>query len=373
MKIETFKLERTQSLYENLVDYNLTESDVHPFSLNELLTPDQIAQVLDQSLGYPQTNGIPELRSRIAALYPPADHDNVIVTNGSSEANYLTIWSLLNPGDELIFMVPNFMQIHGLAQSFGITVKKWALKQDLNWEPDVNELESLISPRTKMISVCNPNNPTGHIMSETTMDAIVALAQKNDLWLHCDEIYRGAEISKPETPTFYGKYNKVLISSGLSKAYALQGLRLGWLVGPKEVIYEAWRFSDYTTIACSMLSMQVAKMALEPQKRLEILGRNRAVLGINLHIISNFVAKHADLFSFVSPEAGGMVFIKYSFPMNSTELSDQFREEKSVFIVAGDCFGMDGYIRIGIGAPAEYLEKGLELFEEFLREHNILR
>ncbi len=371
MKIEIFKLERNQSLYENLVKYNLTESDVHPYSIRELLSKDQIEELLDLPMGYPQTNGIIPLRKNIAIMYPKAEIDNILVTNGSSEANFLTIWSLLNPGDELLFMVPNFMQIWGLARSFDITVKLFSLRQDLGWEPDFDQISGLITEKTKMISICNPNNPTGHIMDEESRNRIVDIAEKNDLWLHCDEIYRGAEFSGKEVSTFYGTYNKVLISSGLSKAYALQGTRLGWLVGPKGFIERAWEFSDYTTISSSMLSQKIAAYVLDPNLRKQVLDRNRKVLIDNLETLTEWVQSHGTLFEFIPPQAGGMVFIKYNFDMNSTMLTDKLRKEKSVFVVAGDWFGMDGYIRIGIGTPPEYLKKGLTLIDELLTELEI--
>ena len=371
MNFEIFKLERNQSLYENLVKYNLTESDVHPYSVRELLSQNQIDELLDTPMGYPQTNGIIPLRENISKMYPGAGIDNVLVTNGSSEANFLTIWSYLSKEDELLFMVPNFMQIWGLARAFGITVKTFSLHQKLGWEPDFDEISELITDKTKIISICNPNNPTGHIMSGESRNRFLEIAKKNDLWLHCDEIYRGAELSGDEISSFYGMYDKVLISSGLSKAYALQGTRLGWLVGPKEFIGRAWEYSDYTTISSSMLSQKIATYVLDPNMRKQVLDRNRKVLKDNLNTLTKWVQSQDDLFEFIPPEAGGMVFLKYNFDMNSTELSDKLREQKSVFIVAGDWFGMDGYIRIGIGTPSEYLKKGLTLFDELLEDLKI--
>jgi len=181
MKIENFELERTQSLYENAVKYNLTESGIHPFTLEELLDKEEIEDLLSLRLGYGQTNGSLELREAISRLYPGADMDNILVTNGSAEANFINIWCNLDAGDELLLMVPNYMQMWGIARAFGVTVKPFHLREELNWNPDLDELKSLITPRTKMIAVCNPNNPTGAVMSDEAMEEIPNGAQ-----LHAD-------------------------------------------------------------------------------------------------------------------------------------------------------------------------------------------
>ncbi len=368
MKIEEFKLERTQSLWENLVKYNLTESDVHPYSLKELLNEEQLDALLNMNLGYGQTNGSPELRETISKLYLNSDPDNILVTNGSAEANFLATWCLLEPGDEMIFMLPNYMQIQGLAKSFGAIVKFFHLKEELQWEPDIDELNGLVTSKTKIISVCNPNNPTGAVLSDKAREEIVKIAEDADAWIYGDEIYRGAELSGKETPSFWGLHDKVIVNGGLSKAYALQGLRLGWMVGPKKEIEKLWSYSDYTTITSNLISQYVANLALKPELRGEILSRNRDVLKDNLEHMKKWVQKHGDLFHFVAPKAGGMVFLRYNMSINSTELSIILREKKDVFVVPGDCFGMDNYIRIGIGARREYLLEGLDLIDELLKE-----
>jgi len=368
MKLEEFMLERTQSLWENTVKYNLTESGVHPYSLKELLNEDELEKILTMRLGYGQTNGPIELRKTISSLYPGADLDNVLVTNGSAEANFLTIWSLLEPNDELIFMLPNYMQIFGLARSFGVKIKPFHLKEELNWQPDIEELKSQITLKTKMIAICNPNNPTGAVLSKEAMKAIVDLSRKANVWLYVDEIYRGAELSGKETSTFLGQYEKVIVNGGLAKAYALQGLRIGWLVGPKKFIEKVWSYSDYTTIATNLISQRVTTLVLQPELRKKALSRNRKLLCGNLDTLVEWVKKHKDLFHFIPPQAGGMAFLRYNININSTELSTKLREEKDVFVVAGDCFGMDNYIRLGIGSEKKYFLAGLDLIDELLRE-----
>lgn len=371
MKIEIFELERRQSLWENVVEWNLTESGIHPYTLNELFDQKEIDNLTNLRLGYGQTNGSIELREGISKLYPNSDIDNILVTNGSAEANFISAWNLLEKDDEITLMLPNYMQIWGLARSFGCKITPLYLKEELNWQPDVRDLKNLVKPTTKMIIVCNPNNPTGSVLTQNAVNEIIKVAKENDAWIYSDEVYRGAEYDGDESATFWGSYDKVIIACGLSKAYALPGIRIGWLIGPKSFIADAWAYSDYTSITTGVLSNRIAKRALEPEMRNQILSRNRTYLQENLEIMKNWVKKHSNIFSFVPPTAAGIVFLKYNrdiLNLNSTDLTVKLRDMKGVLIVAGDCFGMDNYLRIGIGSEREYLENGLSLISEFLEE-----
>jgi len=366
MKIETFELERIQSLYENTVKYNLTESGIHPYNLKELLGEEEFENILSLRLGYGQTNGSIPLREAISRLYPGTKIENILVTNGSAEANYIITRSSLKKQDELIIMVPNYMQIWGIAKSMGVTVKPFHLREELKWGPDLDELKKQISPKTKMIAVCNPNNPTGAILSREEISEIVNIARTRGIWIYADEIYRGAELDGQETPRFHGIYDKVIINGGLSKAYGLPGLRIGWIAGPENKIEEAWAYHDYTSIATGILSNQIATYILQPETRIKILNRSRKILNANLTALMKWVTKHKKLFNLIPPKAGGMAFLKYHMNINSTELATILREEQSVFIIPGDCFGMDSYIRIGIGCELKYLLSGLKLIDEGL-------
>lgn len=368
MQIEVFELERVQSLWENRVEYNLTESGVHPYTLNELLDASDVAALTDVRLGYGQTNGSIALRERIAALYPGAGVDNVVVTNGSAEANFVAAWSTLDDGDEMVYMVPNYLQIRGISRAMGVSVRPLRLRAELGWQPDLAELDALTSERTKVIAACNPNNPTGMTLSGEAMSAMVAAAERSGAWLFVDEVYRGAELDGRDTESFWGRYDRVVITGGLSKAYALPGLRLGWLAGPEEFIEAAWARTDYTSIAPGILSDEVARHALSAPLRARILERNRSLLRENLIDLQTWMAKQPVDMTLTPPKAGGMAFVHYGHEINSTDLTTRLREQKSVLIVAGDCFGMDGYLRIGFGAEPEYLHRGLDRIGEFFSE-----
>jgi aspartate/methionine/tyrosine aminotransferase len=368
MNIKIFELERVQSLYENTVDFNLTESGFHPYTMSELLSREQIDELTTKTIGYGQTNGSVKLRKNISHLYKNTDIDNVLVTNGSSEANFIACHTLLDKSDELVMMLPNYMQIWGIAEEMGCTVKPFHLREEDHWKPDLDELRGHVSKNTKMIALCNPNNPTGYTLSHEEMEEIVNIANSVDTWIYSDEVYRGAELDGVTIDSFIGMYDKVLVNGGLSKAYALPGLRLGWLVGPEDLIADTWAYHDYTSIATGMMSQFIGEIALQTEKRKEILSRNRKMLNENLKTVKQWLDQFDGLFQYSDPKAGGMLFIKYKLDINSTELADWLRKEKSVFILAGDVYGMDNHFRIGIGEQKEYIIKGLERIKEALRE-----
>jgi hypothetical protein len=367
MKFPIFELERVQSLYENTVDINLTESGFHPFTLQELLTAEQLKLIENTVLGYGQTNGSVAVRERIAALYPGLDADNILVTNGSSEANFVACHTLLEPGDEIVMMVPNYMQIWGVAEELGAKPVAFYLREERGWAPDLDELRQVVSTRTKMITVCNPSNPTGNTLSRAEMAEIVEIAESVGAWVHADEVYRGAELDGEELPSFIGLSDRVMVSGGLSKAYALPGLRMGWLAGPAETISTSWAYHDYTSITAGILSHTIAEIVLAPENRGRVLDRSRSMLRENLQTTIDWVESCGDLLRFVPPKAGGMAFMHYDLDINSTELAEWLRREHGVFILAGDCYGMDHFFRIGIGAEKHMLRSGLERVREALR------
>jgi aspartate/methionine/tyrosine aminotransferase len=369
MRLDKFEMERMQSTWENRVKYNLSESSVHPMSARELM-PDPVflEQLLDTPLIYNQSNGTDELRTSIAAHYPGATLDHVEVTNGGSEANFVSIFSTLDPGDEAVIILPNYQQIWGMIRSFGMQVKEVRLREDLHWALDLAELEAATSPRTRMIIVCNPNNPTGAVLTAAEMDGIVKIAARSGAWLLCDEIYQGSERDGRMTPTFWGKYDRVIVTNGLSKAYGLPGLRIGWIVAPKDLIAKTWSYHDYTTIAPGTLSDCLARIALAPEGRMRCLERTRNICRQNFPLFRAWMEGHGSLFRMVEPKAGAIAYVHYDLAVNSTVIVERLLHEKSVLIVPGDHFGMDHYLRIGYGPQPEYLQEGLELLREVIED-----
>ena len=360
MKFEEFELERNQSLFEHEVDYNLSESGLHPLPLKSILTEDEQQELLETELIYGYTTGTPMLREKIADLYTGADFDNVLATSGSAEANFVAVMTLLEPGDELIYMVPNYLQIRGIARSFGITVKELPLREELGWQWDMKELESMISSKTKMIGVCHPNNPTGSIVSKENMGKIIDIASGNDCWILSDEVYRGAELNGIESPSFYGNYEKTIVNAGLSKAYRLPGLRIGWTVGPKDYIKKAWAFHDYTSISIAYHSDWVASRILDTKRRKQILDGTKQHLNQNMNTLVKWIDTCDGKLSLSPPQAGAIAFVRIKMDIPSQDLTYHIRDNFSVLLTAGKWFGLEGFLRFGYGPPNEYLLEALD-------------
>jgi hypothetical protein len=337
--------------------------------LKELIGEDVLKDLLNQRLGYIQTNGSEELRNLIAKMYPGAESFNILVTSGSIEANLLSILAMLNPGDEVAMMLPNYKQIWSVARGLGVEVKPFRLREGENkWQIDLDELKEVVTTRTKMIIICNPNNPTGAVLTEDELEEICHIADKVGAWVMADEIYRGAELERNMSPRLWGRYDRTLITAGLSKAYGLPGLRIGWIVGPTDRIEECWCYHDFTTICVSSLSDKIATIALNPSNFKKITDRTRKILRSNFPVLKDWIAEHSENLSLTDPEAGAIAFLKYNLKINSTELAERLRKQKSVLVVPGDHFGMDGYMRIGYGLEKDYLVAALSLIHELIYE-----
>ena len=366
-----FVMERMMSKFEQDVDFNLSESGVHPMRLGELVSdrPATLEDLLKTEINYPHVNGIPELRDSISQLYDNASPNNVFVTVGAIEANYISIRTLLDAGDEIVVMLPNYMQIWGVAKNHGLKVKTFHLVEEDDWAPDLDELESVVTPNTKMIAICNPNNPTGRILTEPEMDRIIACAEKVGAWILADEVYRGAtRVGDEENPSFYGRYDKVLAIGSTSKAYGLPGLRIGWITGPKDTLDDLWARHEYITISTTMLANKLAAMALSPEVRPRILARTRKYIRTGYPVLEKWVNDHPGTFTLRPPDAAAIVFMRYHMDINSTEFTERLRKEKSVLIVPGDHFGLDHFVRISFGLEPGYLASGLERIHELIVE-----
>ena len=369
MQIQAFELERWQSIWENKVELNISESGVLPLTTAELLGGEEmLRKILDVRQGYPQTNGSEELRSRIAQLYCGARAENVLVTCGGSEANFISTWALLEPGDEVAFMMPNYMQIAGLAQAFGATVKPLWLRKELGWSIDLDDLKRVVTPKTRIIAICNPNNPTGAVLDASSREGIVSAAAEVGAWILADEVYRGAEFEGPMTPSFWGSYERVISTAGLSKAYGLPGLRTGWIVGPTDMIERLWGYHDYTSIAPTVLTDRLASVALEPARRDWVLDRTRKILKENYPVVQHWLDSHADRFWHVRPKAGAIAWAALLGGGDSAHMAEDLRARKNVLVVPGEQLGMGSHLRFGYGGDVDHLRRALARLDEYLSE-----
>lgn len=368
MTFVAFELERWQSAWENRVHINLSESGVHPLSIRELLAlsggdPEQFEAL---RLGYSQSNGTDELRAAIASLYPGAAPDQVLVTVGSAEANFVSCWALIAPGDRVTIQTPAYLQTWGLAHNFGARVSTLPLREELGWEPDLDEIARAIPEGTKLVVVTNPNNPTGHILSPAARQAILARVRAVGAWLLADEVYQGAERDGRTTPSFWGQYERVLVTNGLSKAYGLPGLRLGWVVGPAELIESLWRRHDYTVIGPTPMSDWLARHALRARER--ILERTRRILDENYPVLARWLEGFGPLFQWHPPQAGAICLARYRHTTDAVDLVERIRAQHDILLVPGEHFGLAQHIRFGYGNPKPELEEALAALERPFRE-----
>ncbi|HKI95530.1 MAG TPA: aminotransferase class I/II-fold pyridoxal phosphate-dependent enzyme [Gemmatimonadales bacterium] len=354
-----FDLERWQSTWEHRVRINLSESGVHPLALDELLalagtSPDELLRL---RAGYGHSDGTPALRAAIAALYPDADPEQVVVTIGSAEANFVVMWSLVGRGDRVSVVTPTYMQSFGLAENFGATVTELPLVEALGWQPDLSRVDAAIPDGTKVVVVTNPNNPTGQVLSVEAREAILARASKVGAWILADEVYRGAEHAGPRTESLWGAYERVIVVGGLSKAYGLPGLRIGWILGSRAFRDAAVERHDYTVIGPGPITDWLAVKGLGVGD--QILKRTRGILTENYPVLSNWLDGFNGTFRWTRPQCGAICFVHYDFPIPSDDLVERVRKDHGILLVPGSQFQREHYLRLGFGNERAELEEAL--------------
>lgn len=361
MSFQNFDLEQYQSQFERTVEYNLADSSVQCMRLIELVDDAEAEELLHTNLFYPEVNGTALLRQRIAALYPGAMPENVLATVGASQANHMICSTLLKPGDEVVVISPGYRQVWGLAKNLGCRVKEVVLRPENQWKFDLDHLEALCTTETRLVSVVNPNNPTGTILSPEEMRRIVQICEKNHCWLHADEVYCGTELSaQTETPSFWGSYNKLICVNSLSKAYGLAGLRIGWAVAEPDVIEALWRRHEYAVIAASGPGMKLAEIALKRDKRQMLLRRQKKISRKGHAVLQDWIQSQKGAFSVVNPEATAIAFVRCHFDVPSVDLAEHIRKSRSVLIAPGSFLGAEHHLRMSVGYPEQTIKAALE-------------
>jgi len=241
------------------------------------------------------------------------------------------------------------------------------LHPERQWEPTPEEIRAAILPGTKLVVVTNPHNPTGHVLSDEMRRLIVARSAEVGAWLLADEVYQGAERNGPPTPSFWGGHERVIVVNGLSKAYGLPGLRIGWIVAPPALSADAWARHDYTTIGPSGASDHLAAAALEPRVREKLLERTRRILNSNYPVLEQWLKRFGDSFSWHPPLAGAICLVKYRQAVSALELVERVRAEHGVLLVPGDHFGLPNHIRFGYGEELHHFQEALAETERGLK------
>ncbi len=370
MRIDDFKLECYFGKYEFSAPYLLAQSDCESMSARELLAmePGAEEEYLNQNLGYTETWGDPELRDLIAGLYRNMERENILVFHGAQEAIFAYMNVMLEPGDHMIAMYPNYQSAYEVARSVpDCGLSMWRLHDDGNgWSIDFDELESLIRPETKLIAVNSPNNPTGFTFTNDQMSRLIEICGKHDLYLFSDEVYKGLELDGEPREWAADQYGKAVSLGVMSKAYGLAGIRVGWTASQdRELLDKLVRFKHYMSICDSGPSEFLAKAALKHGD--ELLERNRSIIRENIKTADAFFARHPEVFEVKTMECGPVAFHKLKLDMPVSEFCRLAVEKKGVLLLSGDVYEADGpYFRMGYGRKA--MGEGLAKLEEFLNE-----
>jgi len=272
--------------------------------------------------------------------------------------------ALVSAGDEVVVVMPNYMQVHGVAQGIGARVREVWLREERGWTIDLDALASVVNSKTRIICVCTPNNPTGQALSSRDVDEIVRIASRHGAWILADEVYRGAERDEKESASFAGRGERIVITGGLSKAYGLPGLRIGWLVAPAQTAQAALRLKDYTTIAPASVSEHLADIALE--RRPKLLERTRFLLNERWPTLEDWATRKSRQLHWTPPAAGAICFFSYQYPMDSMPLVDRLIRDYSTMVVPGVHFKTERHLRIGFGGPPHVLAAGLAALDRLL-------
>lgn len=366
MKIETFALERWMSTWEVKVEYDIAESGIFPMSTRELLDfepqaeRDQLlSKLLDLRLGYSEARGTRELRSIIAETYANTSPDEILVTTGAIEANFLLFNALLEAGDHVVAVYPAYQQLYAVARSIGCDVSLWKLEPDSGFQYDLDELKCLVTPKTKLIVINTPHNPTGAMLSSDQVKEIYALAESVDAIVLSDEAYRWLDLPGGDqfAPPTRDLGPRGISVGTISKPFGLPGLRIGWIAAPAEVIAKCWGMRDYVSLSPGKLNDALATLAFKHRDR--IVERTHAIVGENIPTAQKWFEEHADLVSWTPPRGGLLALMRYNLDQPSLHLSDKLAEDYSVMLAPGSAFGYEGYLRIGVGQNPPVFAEGL--------------
>jgi aspartate/methionine/tyrosine aminotransferase len=371
MHITPFGVEIWMNAYETTCAYNLAETCVHSLTMAELLSiagrnSDDLSAILPMQMTYGAIEGSARLRSAVTGLYARQTPENVVITHGTIGANALVHQALIGPGDRVVSIVPTYQQHTAIPASLGADVVELRLRAEDGYLPDLAALK-VLATGAKLITLTNPNNPTGALMGQAMLEEVAAIARAAGAWVLCDEVYRGTEqAGEAITPSMADIYEKGISTAGMSKAFSLAGLRLGWVCAPHEVLAAVSIHRDYNTISVGMLDDHFAAMALESADR--ILARSRGIVRQNLAILDAWVQATPGV-SYVRPEAGTTAMLAYGLEMTSREFCTRLLADTGVMFVPGDVFGMEGQVRIGYACATDVLKAGLERVGDWLARH----
>ena len=374
MFIKPFGIETWMNEFEDHCSYNLAETCIKSMTIGELIelsgqNADLVSEISEIAMTYGEIKGSERLRSNISSIYAHQKIENILVTHGAIGANSLVYNALIDPGDKVISIIPNYQQHYSIPESLGGNVSLLKLKPENSFLPDLNELRNMLSSNTKLISLTNPNNPTGSLIDGQLLEEIVTLAKTCGAYILCDEVYRGTnQAGAAYTSSIADLYDKGISTGSMSKAYSLAGLRLGWVATSSEILKLIFMHRDYNTISVGIINDYFASMALENKDKIAY--RNQHIIKENLNILDRWVKKENG-FSYIKPKGGTTALLKYEYAIPSRDFCIKILENTGVLFAPGGAMEMEGWIRIGYANDPEILTAGLEKVSEYLvRPHD---
>lgn len=351
-RIEDFALERYFARWEFAVSHQLSASDVEPYRMSELLglADDEARQRWERlALGYTESAGLPALREEIARLYTSVGPEHVLTFAGAEEGIFLTMHAALQPGDEAIVVTPVYQSLVSLPRAIGARVVEVPLREEDGWVLDPEAIARARSPRTRMIVINFPHNPTGAHIDATTQRRIVEIAEDAGALLFSDEVYRGLEYERGQQLAAGADVSAKALSLGvMSKSFALAGLRLGWVASHDTALLERiTRLRDYTTICSSAPSEILALIALRARET--VLERSRDIVRRNVAHANQFMAAHAEQIAWIPPRAGSVAFPRFH-AHDAIQVSERLARDGSTLLMPGSIFGAaPQHFRLGLG------------------------
>lgn len=370
MKIQPFMVEEWMNAHETRARYNIAETCVDSVSLAELF---QLTNTDGEAfwqnfrkkrLTYGDIEGAPEFRQGVCGLYRTLKVENIVPTHGASGANHHVFYSLIQPGDEVISIMPTYQQLYSIPESLGAKVKILNLTRENGYHVDLQALKELVTEHTRMICINNPNNPTGALLTEEELTGIVEIAGKVDAWVLCDEVYRHLTQRDEWCPSIADLYQKGISVASMSKVFSLAGLRLGWIAThDRNAIRSFLSHRDYNLISCGMLDEAIAGIALSGAEN--ILKRNGQIVRANLAILNQWVNTQPHV-SYVKPEAGTTALVYYDLDIPSRTFCEELFARTGAFVTPGECFELERCMRIGYACDTDTLKAGLAAMDEYI-------
>jgi aspartate/methionine/tyrosine aminotransferase len=368
VRFRDFKLERYFGRWEFSAKILLGSSDPESMRLPELLAladDDGRRRWENLWLGYTESEGLPQLREAIAAQFSSCGPDSVLVFSAPEEAVFHVAAAILEPGDHMVGITPAYQSSYEIPRTIGADVTLVPLREHRGWTLDLDELAAALTGRTKLIYVNFPHNPTGAIMNAADQRRLIDLADSCGAYLFSDEVYRGLEFDPADRlPPAADLYPRAISLGGLSKAYALPGVRLGWIACRDADLYRRLvAAKDFTTICAAAPSEILALIAVRAADHL--IARSLDRISRNLALVDRFLARRSDVVRWVRPRGTSVGFPELLLDRSVDEFCSRLVRDTGVLLVPGSKFEVEtNHFRIGLGRAS--LGAGLGTLGRFL-------